>query len=127
MTRTGLLMDGIGKIGEKEFEEVIDFAERFDFTDIQVLRKFYATGEKLPLDTQLHCFPLLYKEMKDSRQFKFGMEALRKRLENLVKVGFLTKVKHSNPVNYGPVNGKERLVRAIIFKFFALQGLNQLM
>lgn len=125
MTRAGILVQEVGKIGENEFEEALDFAERFDFTDIQILRKFYVTGKKFPFDTQPHCFPLLFKEMRDGKQFKFGVEALRKRLENMVRMGFLTKIRHSNPVNYGPVKGKEKLVGAIILKFFALQGLSQ--
>lgn len=113
-------------IETKDFETVlVDFVDRLDFLDVQLLRKFYATGKEFPLDTQPHCFPILFKEMKDAHHLQIGSEALRKRLDNLVRVGFLGKIKNSNPTNYTPLAGKEQLIRAMIMKFFLLHGLHQ--
>ena len=111
---------------KNEFEsKVLELVEKLDFIDIQILRKFYMTGRDFPNDTQPYCFPLLYREMKTQHRLKIGMEALRKRLNNLVKLGLLVKIKHSNPTGYGPVRGKENFVRGIIFKFFILNGLTK--
>ena len=110
----------------KDIETVlIDFVERLDFLDVQILRKFYSTGKEFPLDTQPHCFPILFKEMKDNHHLQIGSEALRKRLDNLVRVGFLDKISNSNPTNYMPIAGKEQLVRAMIMKFFLIHGLTK--
>jgi len=113
----------------REVEELdtilLDLVERLDFIDVQILRKFYTTGKEFPNDTQPYCFPILYKEMKDVHRLKIGMEALRKRLEVLVKFGFLGKINNSNPTNYSPVGGKEKLVRAVIMKFFLINGLTK--
>jgi len=110
-------------------EEVLDvslkLAEKLDFLDVQILRKFYMTGKKFPLDTQPFCFPMLYREMKENHHLKIGIEALRKRLGNLVKIGFLLKIKQSNPTSYFPVNGVEQSVRAVITKFFLIHGLTK--
>ena len=107
-----------------DFEKtVLMLAEKMDFWDVQILRKFYITGRDFPFDTQPYCFPILYRELKDSNRLKVGIEALRKRLSNLVKCGFLEKIKKSNPTNYEPVQKKEKIVRAIIMKFFVIHGL----
>lgn len=118
--RTALLN---GQVSEEK--NIIELAEILDFIDIQILRKFYNTGKDFPFDTQPYCFPLLYKEMKESQHLKIGMEALRKRLDNLVGVGLLIKIRKSNPMNYGPVKKKEVLVRATIMKFFMINGLTK--
>jgi len=104
---------------------LIDFVERLDFLDVQILRKFYSTGKEYPFDTQPHCFPILYKEMRDNNHLQIGPEALRKRLDNLVRVGLLGKIQNSNPTNYVPLTGKEQLVRAMIMKFFLIHGLTK--
>ncbi|MFB0544222.1 MAG: hypothetical protein ACETVN_00785 [Asgard group archaeon] len=104
-------------------DECIQFAERLDFIDIQLLRKFYMTGKEFPNDTQPFCFPLLYKEMKTNHHLKIGIEALRKRLDSLVRLDMLTKIRHSNPTNYAPVKKKENFVRVVITKFFLIHGL----
>ncbi|MEM5794342.1 MAG: hypothetical protein QXS48_01130 [Candidatus Aenigmatarchaeota archaeon] len=104
-------------------DEILNFIERLDFVDIQILRKFYMTGKEFPNDTQPYCFPLLYSELKNTHHFKIGIEALRKRLNKLVKMNLLIKVKHSNPTSYEPLKGKENFVRAIIIKFFMINGL----
>ena len=104
-------------------DDILELIERLDFIDIQILRKFYMTGKEFPNDTQPYCFPLLYNELKNTHHFKIGIEALRKRLNKLVSMNFLIKVKHSNPTSYEPVSGKENFVRAIILKFFMVNGL----
>ncbi|MEM5844331.1 MAG: hypothetical protein QXX07_00860 [Candidatus Aenigmatarchaeota archaeon] len=124
MNSTDSLMDNISI--EKNLEmkdEILSLIERLDFIDIQILRKFYMTGKEFPNDTQPYCFPLLYSELKNTHHFKIGIEALRKRLNKLVKMNLLVKVKHSNPTSYEPLRGKENFVRAIIIKFFMINGL----
>ncbi|MBI2542912.1 MAG: hypothetical protein HYW24_01880 [Candidatus Aenigmarchaeota archaeon] len=110
-------------ISARSIEDIISLAERLDFLDIQLLRKFYMTGKEHPFDCQPHCFPILYKEMKTSHKLKIGMEALRKRLNNLVVLGLLEKITHSNPTNYGPMRDKVPFVKGIISKFFVINGL----
>jgi len=104
---------------------VLTLVERLDFLDIQILRKFYSTEMEFPNDTQPYCFPLLYKELKTQNHLKIGIEALRKRMGMLVKMGLLEKVRNSNPCSYFPIKGKEKIVRAIIMKFFLINGLTQ--
>jgi len=104
---------------------VLLLAERLDFLDVQILRKFYMTGKDFPFDTQPYCFPILYREMKETNRLKVGVEALRKRLSNLVVCGFLEKIGRTNPTNYKPVKGKEKVVRAVIMKFFMIHGLTK--
>ena len=106
-------------------EEVTELVEKLDFLDIQLLRKFYHTNKPFPNDTQVWCFPILYQEMKTAHHLKIGPEALRKRLDNFVRLNLLEKVKNSNPVSYLPVRGKESFVRSVIAKFFLLQGLSK--
>jgi len=104
---------------------VLELAERLDFLDVQILRKFYMTGEEFPHDTQPFCFPMLFHEMKVSHHLKIGIEALRKRLNNFVEMGLLEKIKNSNPTNYMPVAGKEQLARGVVVKFFLIHGLTK--
>ncbi len=105
---------------EKKLTAIVD---RLDFLDVQILRKFYVTGEEFPRDTKPYCFPILFSEMRVQNNLKIGLEALRKRLDNLVGLGVLEKIKNSNPTNYFPVNGRENLVRAMIAKFFISSGI----
>lgn len=113
------------QVETENLNDVISLAERLDFLDVQLLRKFYMTGKEYPFNCQPHCFPILYKEMKTVHKIKIGMEALRKRLDRLVQFGLLSKVKYSNPVNYTPVRDKEGFVRAVIAKFFLINGLTK--
>lgn len=114
------------QVMKSDFEQAtMLLAEKLDFLDVQILRKFYMTGKDFPFDTQPFCFPILYREMKDSHRLKIGMEALRKRLNALMKAGFLEKVSGSSPTNYLPIAGKEQLVRAIVTKFFLINGLTK--
>lgn len=106
-------------------DSIIALANKLDFVDIQILRRFYMTGKEFPHDTQPCCFPILYTEMRANGQIKIGMEGLRKRLNNLVRVGLLGKIRHSNPTNYEPIVGKEDVIRALIKKFFFINGLTK--
>lgn len=108
-----------------DFENAISLAERLDFLDVQLLRKFYMNGKEQPFDLHPYCFPLLFSEMKVNHKIKIGIEALRKRLNNLVKLGLLEKIRHSNPTNYGPFADKSNFVRAVITKFFVINGLTK--
>jgi len=104
---------------------LMNLIDRLDLIDVIVLKKFYATGKDFPFDTQPYCFPILFKEMKENNNLKIGIEALRKRLDILVKIGVLNKITNSNPTNYVPINGKESFVRLLIAKFFVVSGLTK--
>jgi len=104
-------------------DKIMGFAETLDFINIQILRKFYATGLAFPNDTQPHVFSLLYMDMKNVHRIPIGMEALRKRVDFLVSVGLLEKVERSNPASYHPVKGLEQSVRAVIKRFMMNHGL----
>ena len=124
-------MDAMTKLEGREelvedFETTVSLlAEKLDFLDVQILRKFYMTNREFPLDTQPYCFPILYREMKETNRLKIGKEALRKRLGNLTECGFIEKVGRTNPANYEPVSGREKIVRAVIMKFFMIHGLTK--
>ena len=122
---SGYLEDEHGDNINSNFENAIMLAEKLDFLDIQLLRKFYMNGKEHPLDLQPYCFPILYSEMKVNHKIKIGVEALRKRLNNMVRLDLLEKIKHSNPTNYGPLVDKSYFVRAVITKFFVINGLTK--
>lgn len=109
----------------EQISEIDSIIDKLDFIDIQILRKFYTTGKEFPLDTQPYCFPLLYQELKTTQRLRIGREALRKRLNNLVNLGLLIKVRHSNPTSYTPVSGREMFVRSLIIRFFVIHGLTK--
>lgn len=113
------------RVDKKTELTILNLSERFDLMDVQILRKFYTTGKDFPYDTQPWCFPVLYMDLKINNRIKIGQEALRKRLDNLVNLGLLDKVKNSNPANYFPVKGRDVLVRACIVRFFTINGLMQ--
>lgn len=107
-------------------DKVLSFAEKLDFVNIQILRKFYATGESFPNDTQPHVFSMLYMEMKNTQKIQIGLEALRKRLDALVSMGLIKKIGRSNPASYHPVKGLEQSVRAVIKRFMLNNGLTHI-
>jgi hypothetical protein len=113
------------EVSKTVFDSISMLADKLDFIDVQLLRKFYMTGRDFPADTQPYCFPVLYKVMKDTHQLKIGLEALRKRLDVLVKCGMLLKVSKANPTCYFPVKEKEQTIRAVITKFFLINGLTK--
>jgi len=104
---------------------ILLLAEKLDFVNIQILRKFYMTGRDFPNDTQPHCFSILYMEMKTMHKVRIGSEAFRKRLEKLVKMKLVKKIGRTNPANYFPVNGLEQTVRAVITRFMKNNGLSE--
>jgi hypothetical protein len=110
---------------ENTLDELSKLVDRLDFLDIQILRKFYISGKEYPLDTQPFCFPILYQEMKTTYKIKVGLEGLRKRMDGLVKLGLLEKIKHSNPVSYSPIAERSAGVRGVITKFFLINGLTR--
>lgn len=128
MNRVDLVVNTSINENIKDFsgtDSIIALADKLDFTDIQILRKFYMTGKEFPNDTQPYCFPILYRELKTNHHLKIGIEAFRKRLNNLARLDLLMKIKHSNPTNYAPMGGKEIFVRGVIVKFFIIHGLTK--
>ena len=105
-------------------DQVVSLAERLDFMNIQILRKFYDTGLDFPKDTQPHCFTVLYSEMKMFHKVRIGVEAFRKRMDRLVSVGLLEKAGRTSPANYFPIRGYEHTVRAVIKRFMMNNGLS---
>jgi len=110
---------------EQNFDSIISIADRLDFTDIQILRKFYLLENDTPVDSQPYCFPILFKEMKSLGQIKIGIEGFRKRLNMLEKFGLLKKVKNSNPTIFLPVEDKKEVVKAVIKRFLFINGLEK--
>lgn len=104
-------------------DPIISLAEGLDFLNIQILRKFYATGQAFPNDTQPHVFSVLFMEMKMASKIQIGLEAFRKRLDILTKMGLLRKVARSSPACYQPVRGIEASIRAVIKRFMVNYGL----
>ncbi len=109
--------------GVQNVDMILSLAQKLDFTNIQILRKFYATGEDFPNDTRPQVFSVLYMEMKNVHKISMGSEALRKRLDCLVSIGLLEKIGRSNPAVYHPVKGLEQSVRAVIKRFMLNNGL----
>lgn len=105
-------------------DTVVSLAERLDFVNIQILRKFYDTGMDFPKDTQPHCFTVLYSEMKTFHKVRIGVEAFRKRVDKLVSIGLLEKAGRTSPANYFPVRGYEHTIRAVIKRFMMNNGLS---
>jgi hypothetical protein len=104
-------------------DPILSLAEALDFVNIQILRKFYATGQAFPNDTQPHVFSVLYMEMKNFSKIQIGLEAFRKRLDSLTKMGLLKKVNRSSPACYQPIKGIEASIRAVIKRFLVNNGL----
>lgn len=113
------------RTGSASEDIIFSFAERLDFINIQILRKFYMTGREFPNDTQPHCFSVLYMEMKNNNKIRIGSEAFRKRLDKLVAMKLIKKVGRSNPANYFPVEGLEQTVRAIVSRFMINNSLSK--
>lgn len=110
----------------KGLDNVLSMAEKLDFINIQILRKFYATGEAFPNDTQPHVFSMLYMDMKSVQRIPIGLEAFRKRLDALAGMGLLKKAERSNPASYHPIKGLEQTMRAVIKRFMMNNGLSHI-
>lgn len=115
---------GLLEIAGEGQDFVFALAERLDFINIQILRKFYSTGLPFPNDTQPHVFSMLYMDMRDTSRITIGLEAFRKRLDFLASAGLISKVARSNPASYHPKRGLEQSVRAVIARFMMNHGLN---
>lgn len=124
MTET-ILTEVISKHGDNNinFENAVMLAERLDFLDIQLLRKFYMNGKEETFNLQSYCLPILFNEMKLTQKVKIKLNAFRYRINNLVKLGLLTRVLKSNPAIYLPLENKEMFVKTVVTKFFVLNGL----
>ncbi|MEM5875155.1 MAG: hypothetical protein QXW01_01065 [Candidatus Aenigmatarchaeota archaeon] len=75
-------------------EDKIDFSFilKFDVITVKILQKFY--GKEIdPLTTELNSFDLKkIHKLLEIEGMKINLETLRKRLENLVSLGFIEKV-----------------------------------
>ncbi len=111
---------------DQRVDMVVSLAEKLDFINMQILRKFYATGQGFPNDTQPHVFSMLYMDMKSAQKIPIGLEAFRKRMDALVSMGLLGKVGRSNPASYHPVKGLEQSVRAVIRRFMLNNNLTHI-
>lgn len=118
-------LEELQKSNSEIIGEITKLAEKLDFLDIQILRKFYVKSKSFLSNTKPWCFPILYQEMKNVHHMKIGMEAFRKRLKSLVEMGLLEKIKNSNPVSYMPIDRKERFVKMVIAKFFLINGITK--
>lgn len=121
----GVQTDEIFSNTVPDLKEINELAERLDFFDVVVLKKFYLSGKDPLSSTRPHCFPILFKEMKDLHKMKLGIEAFRKRLKVLTKMGLLIKVEKMSPTAYLPVPEKEFFIKASITKFFLINGVTK--
>jgi hypothetical protein len=87
-----------------------------DRADILLLREFYLTGRPFPDDTEIHVLRLLADRVRRGNgplgRLSYG--AIRRRLENLVSVGLLGRIAHTNPAAYYPLDWAAGPVRRII-------------
>ena len=104
---------------QQSLERSIDvpaLAARLDRADILLLREFYLTGRPYPDDMDSHVLRLLADRLRRGRgplaRLSYG--AIRRRLENLVSVGLLGRIAHTNPAAYYPLEWATGPVRKII-------------
>lgn len=108
---------------EKTVElDVAAMAARLDRTDILLLRHFYLTRLPSPHDTQAHVLKILADRLRRGgglagKRLSYG--AIRHRLENLVSLGLLGKIPHTNPKIYYPLDHLVQPVRKVILHFAA--------
>ena len=111
-----------GRLAETEqqsLERSIDvpaLAARLDRADILLLREFYLTGRPYPDDTELHVLRLLADKVRrgNGPLSRLSYSAIRRRLENLVSLGLLGRIAHTNPAAYYPLDWAAGPVRKII-------------
>jgi len=96
-------------------------AGRLDRTDVLLLKEFYHTGMPCPDDTISHVLCLLIDKLKrtDGPLGRLSYGIVRYRLENLVALGLLGKIPHTNPAVYYPLEPIVPSVRRIILLFAA--------
>jgi hypothetical protein len=89
-------------------KEDFSFFANFDIVTVRILQKFY-TSSLNPLDNDISCFYVKQlQEMLASEGLKINLESLRKKLEFLVKIGFIEKVK-TYPRVYIPLRDVEKI------------------
>jgi hypothetical protein len=99
------------KLEKKELtKEDFSFFANFDIITVRIIQKFY--GKTLnPLDSEINCYTVQQLWVILNREgLKIGLEGLRKKLEFLVKVGFLEKVR-TYPRIYMPLRDIEKIKR----------------
>ena len=104
---------------QQSLERSIDvpaLAARLDRADILLLREFYVTGQPYPDDTETHVLRLLADRVRrgNGSLARLSYGAIRRRLENLVSVGLLGRIAHTNPAAYYPLDWAAGPVRKII-------------
>jgi hypothetical protein len=96
-------------------------ANRMDREDVLLLKEFYHTGLPCPDDTISHVLRLLVDKVHRANgplaRLSYG--AIRHRLENLVALGLLGRIPHTNPAVYYPLDIMVRHVKRIILLFAA--------
>jgi len=98
----------VAEVEQQVLERSIDvpaLAARLDRADILLLREFYATGLPFPDDTTSHVLRLLADRVGRGKGPLAGLSygAVRRRLENLAALGLLSRIPHTNPAIYEPV------------------------
>jgi hypothetical protein len=104
---------------QQSLERSIDvpaLAARLDRADVLLLREFYLTGRPFPDDTEIHVLCLLADRVRrgNGPLARLSYGAIRRRLENLVSVGLLGRIAHTNPAAYYPLDWAAGPVRRII-------------
>ena len=101
--------------------DVAALADRLDRADVLLLKEFYHTGRPFPDDTISHVLRLLANKLKrgSGPLGRLSYSAIRHRLENLVALGLLGKIPHTNPAVYYPLDEMAQPVRRIILLFAA--------
>jgi len=94
-------------VSENIGAEISSLLSHFDVITVRVLQKFYKTGDKFPNDVNCYYVSQLHAELM-REGLKIEIETLRKRLDVLVKLGFLEKVK-TYPRLYMPVRNVEKV------------------
>ena len=96
--------------------DVVALAARLDRPDILLLREFYITGQPYPDDTTSHVLRLLADRLHGGAgplgQLSYG--AIRYRIENLVALGLLGRIAHTNPAVYYPLDWAAEPARRIM-------------
>jgi hypothetical protein len=101
--------------------DVEALVNRMDREDILLLKEFYHTGFPYPDDTISHVLRLLVDKVRRRKGplGKLSYSAIRQRLENLVALGLLGKIPHTNPAVYYPLDIMVEDVKRIILLFAA--------
>lgn len=101
--------------------DVEALVNRMDREDVLLLKEFYHTGFAYPDDTISHVLRLLVDKVQrgNGPLAKLSYSAIRHRLENLVALGLLGRIPHTNPAVYYPLDIMVEDVKRIILLFAA--------